>query len=216
MAFDLDEQEQLASIKDWWRRFGNALTWLLIVALVAYASWSGWNYYQRGQSRQASQLYEEQQKAVAAKDNVKVQRAAGDMEEKFSGTSYAQMSALVAAKSAFDANDAAGAKKQLQWTIDHARDSEYKAIAAVRLAGVLLDEKAYDEGLKVLSGDFPKQFAGIVSDRKGDLLAAQNKNDAARTEYQSALDHTEQKDPARQLIQLKLDAVGGATAKSAA
>ena len=216
MAYDLEEQEQLASIKAWWSKYGNLLTWVLIVALAAYAAWSGWNIYQNKQSQQASQLYDEQQRAVEAKDNAKVLRAATDMQEKFSGTAYAQMSALVSAKVAFDANDSETAKKQLQWVIDHGRDAEYKAIASIRLAGVLLDAKAYDEALKLLAGDFPAQFAGAVADRKGDILVAQDKRDDARAAYQLALDKTDQRSPGRQLIQLKLDAIGGAPAKAAA
>ena len=215
MAYDLEEQEQLASLKAWWNQYGNLLTWLLIIALAAYAGWSGWNYYQRTQAAQAGQLYEELQKAVTAKDNAKVQRAASDMAAKFGSTVYAQMAALAAAKTAFDANDLKTAKDQLQWVVDKGSD-EYKAIARIRLAGILLDEKAFDEGLKLLAGDFPQQFTGVVADRKGDILAAQGKTEDARAAYKLALDKTDEKNPARQLIQLKLDALGGAPAKAAA
>jgi predicted negative regulator of RcsB-dependent stress response len=213
MAYDLEEQEQIASIKAWWNQYGNQLTWVLIVALASYAAWTGWNTYQRNQSTQASQLYEELQKAVAAKDNAKVQRAAADIGSKFGKTAYAQMAALTAAKSAFDANDLKIAKEQLQWVINNGSSDEYKAIAKIRLAGVLLDEKAYDEGLKLLSSGIPSQFDADVADRKGDILVAQNKIADARTAYQVALDKMDQKNPGRQLIQLKLDAIGGATAK---
>lgn len=215
MAYDLEEQEQLASLKAWWNQYGNLLTWLVIIGLAAYAAWNGWNYYQRNQAAQAGQLYEELQKAVVAKDNARVQRAASDMSAKYAGTAYAQMAALAAAKSAFDANDLKTAKAQLQWVVEKGSD-EYKAIAKIRLAGILLDEKAFDEGLKLLSGDFPEQFAGAVADRKGDLLVAQSKIDEARAAYKLALEKTDEKNPGRQLIQLKLDALGGASAKAAA
>jgi predicted negative regulator of RcsB-dependent stress response len=215
MAFDLEEQEQLETLKAWWNQYGNLVTWLITIALAGYAAWSGWNWYQRNQSVQAAQLYEELQKSVAAKDAAKVQRAATDMEEKFGRTAYAEMSAMFAAKTAFDAGDLKTAKAQLQWVVDHGSDDEYKSLAKIRLAGILLDEKAYDDGLKLLSGEFPAQFAGAVADRKGDILVAQNKIADARAAYQSALDKTDKKDPARQLIELKLDAIGGA-AKAAA
>lgn len=216
MAYDLEEQEQLDSIKAWWAKFGNAVTWLVIVVLAAYAGWSGWNYYQRNQAVQASQLYEEMQKAGAAKDHARVMRVAADMQDKFSRTPYAQMTALVAAKSAVDANDLPAARVQLQWVLDHFHDPEYKAIAAIRLAGLELDAKQYDAALKALSGDFPAQFAGLVADRKGDIFFAQNKMEDARGAYKLALEKTEEKDPGRQLIQLKLDAIGGNAAKAAA
>jgi predicted negative regulator of RcsB-dependent stress response len=212
MAYDLEEQEQLATMKAWWTQYGNLVTWLLIAALAVYAGWSGWNYYQRNQSAQAGQLYDELQKSVTAKDNAKVQRAAQDMEEKFPRTAYAQMTGLTAAKSAFDANDLKTAKLQLQWVADHAADEEFKAIAKLRLAGVLLDEKAYDEGLKLMATEFPPAFASLVADRKGDLLAAQNKLPEARTSYEAAIAGMEPHNPGRQLIQLKLDAIGGAAA----
>ena len=208
MAYDLEEQEQLATLKAWWEKYGNLTSWVLIAGLAAYSGWAGWNYYNRNQSTQASALYEELQTAVLAKDNAKVLRAAGDMESKFGSTTYAPMAALVAAKSSFEANDVKSAKAQLQWAVDHGAD-EFKAIAQIRLAGVLLDEKAYDAALKALSGDVPEQFTGAVADRKGDILVAQNKVAEARAAYQAALDATDKKNPGRQLIQLKFEAIGG-------
>lgn len=216
MAYDLEEQEQMASLKAWWNQYGNLVTWTLTIALVGYAGWTFWNYHQRSQSMQATQLYNEMQNAVTAKDNVKVQRAAADMEERFARTAYAQMGALTAAKSAFDASDLKAAKAQLQWVIDKGADDEYKALAKIRLSGILLDEKAYDAGLALLSGEFPMQFATDVADRKGDLLVAQNKIAEARAAYKTALDKAEPKNPGRQLIQLKLDAIGGAISQAAA
>lgn len=217
MAYDLEEQEQIATLKAWWDKYGNLTSWVLIAGLAAYSGFTGWNYYQRTQAAQASALYDELQAAVGAKDNAKVLRAAGDMESKFGSTAYASMSALVAAKSSFEANDLKSAKAQLQWAADHGGD-EFKAVAKVRLAGLLLDEKAYDEALKVLAGEVAPQFAGSVADRKGDILVAQNKLVEARAAYQAALDATDKKNPGRQLIQLKFEAIGGSVpaAKDAA
>ncbi|MBB3118818.1 MULTISPECIES: tetratricopeptide repeat protein [Telluria group] len=207
MAYDLEEQEQLASLKAWWAKYGNLTSWVVIAGLAAFSGWNGWNYYQRNQAAQASTLYDEMQTSVG-KDNAKVQRAAGDIQSRFGATAYAQMSALVAAKSAFDANDMKAAKAQLQWVIEKGNE-EYKAVAKLRLAGVLLDEKAYDEALKVLAGDSSPQFSGAVADRKGDILVAQNKLVEARAAYKAALDATDKKNPGRQLIELKLEAIGG-------
>jgi predicted negative regulator of RcsB-dependent stress response len=215
MAYDHEEQEQLATLKAWWKQYGNLVTWVLIIALAAYAGWAGWTSYQNKQVAQAGVLYGELQNAVNANDKEKVQRIAADMQSKFDGTAYAQMTALVAARYAYETKDAATAKSQLQWVIDHGKDEAYKAVAKVRLAGILLDEKAYDEGLKLLSGNFPEQFVAMVDDRKGDILVAQNKLEEARTAYRSALEKTEEKSPGRQLIQIKLDAIGGAAAKTA-
>jgi predicted negative regulator of RcsB-dependent stress response len=213
MAYDHEEQEQLATLKAWWDKNGNLVTWLLTVALVAFAGWKGWNYWQRTQAAKAAVLYEEVVKAADAKDMSKVVRISADIKDKFSATAYAEMASLAVAKAAFDASDLKTAKAQLSWVAENGKNEEFRAIARIRLAGVLLDEKAYDEGLKALSAEFPEQFAAQVADRKGDLPFAMNKIDDARIAYQAALDKTEVKNPGRQLIQLKLDALGAAPTK---
>jgi predicted negative regulator of RcsB-dependent stress response len=208
MAYDLEEQEQIANFKAFWNRFGNLISWVLIIALASYAGWNFWQSHQRTQTAEASGLYDELVNSAQANDNAKVQRIAADVESKFGSTAYAQMGALAAAKSAFDANDLKTAKAQLQWTIDHGNE-EYKSVARLRMSGLLLDEKAYDQALALLNGDFLPQFAAEVQDRKGDVLVAQNKIAEARTAYQAALDKMDKKHPGRQITQIKLDAIGG-------
>jgi predicted negative regulator of RcsB-dependent stress response len=215
MAYDLEEQEQLATLKDFWKKYGNLITWVLIIALGAYAAYNFWNYHQRKQAAEASNLYEQQRAAIESGDKAKVARITSDIQSKYDGTVYAPMAALAAAKSAFDANDLKAAKAHLQWVIDHGND-EYKSVATLRMSGVLLDEKQFDAALKLLDGDILPQFKGEVSDRKGDVLVAQNKIAEARAAYQAALDAMGQANPGRQLVQLKLDAIGGAPAKAAA
>jgi predicted negative regulator of RcsB-dependent stress response len=213
MAYDLEEQEQLADLKAFWNKYGNVVTWVLIIALGSYAGYNFWKSHQRSQAADASALYEELQKSLADKDNVKVQRIAGDVQSKFGGTAYGQMAALAAAKGAFDANDMKTVKTQLNWVIEHGTD-EYKAIAKLRLAGVLLDEKAYDEGLKLLGTEFAPQFAASVADRKGDILVAQNKLVEARAAYVAALAAMDKKNPGRQLVVVKLESIGGSVAET--
>jgi predicted negative regulator of RcsB-dependent stress response len=118
------------------------------------------------------------------------------------------MSALAAAKTAFEANDLKTAKTQLQWVIDNGND-EYKSVAQLRLAGVLLDEKNFDGALKLLDGKFLPQFAAEVADRKGDVLVAQNKIADARAAYVAALAAMGPKHPGSQLVRIKLEAIGG-------
>lgn len=210
MAYDLEEQEQLENIKAWWRQYGNFLTWLLIACLLAFAGWNGWQYWQRKQAGEAAVLYEQVLKAAEARDVERIKRAAGDLEQKFGRTAYGPMSALVAAKVLYEAGDLVATKAQLQWAIDHG-DGEYAHLARIRLAGVLLDEKAYDQGLALLKDEPPAAFVALYADRRGDLLAAQDKRDEARTAYRQALDKLSANDVAmRQIIQFKLDALGAA------
>ncbi len=208
MAYDLEEQEQIASFKAFWSKYGNLITWVLIIALGSFAAYNFYNQHVRKQSVEASALYDELTDAVTANDNAKAQRIASDIQDKFKRTAYAQMSALGAAKTAFEANDLKTAKTQLQYVVDNG-DDEYQSVARLRLAGVLLDEKDYDGAMKLLDGKFLPQFAAEVQDRKGDVLVAQNKIADARNAYVAALAAMGPKHPGSQLVRIKLEAIGG-------
>lgn len=208
MAYDLEEQEQIATFKAFWSKYGNLITWVLIIALGSFAAYNFWNQHQRKSSVEASALYDTLTEAVIANDNAKAQRIAADIQDKFKRTAYAQMSALAAAKAAFEANDLKTAKAHLQWVVDNGND-EYQSVAKLRLAGVLLDEKNYDGAMKLLNEKFLPQFAAEVQDRKGDVLVAQNKIADARNAYVAALAAMGPKHPGSQLVRIKLEAIGG-------
>lgn len=212
MAYDLEEQEKLAALKAWWKQYGNFLIWLVIAVLAAYTAWTVWGNYQRKQALQASQLYYEMQNAVQSNDNERAQRIAVDMQEKFGSTAYAAMTNLIAARLAVDFKEADMAKARLQWVADHGKEAGYKAIARIRLAEILLDEKQYEAAQSALAAEFPEAFSSMAKDRLGDVYYAQGKLDEARKSYQAALLAAAPDDPGKALIQLKLDDLGGNTA----
>ena len=211
MAYDLEEQEKLDSIKAGWQKHGGWMTSVLLVAMLALSGWNGWNWWQRKQAADAALLYEQVQKAVETRDAKRIKRSAADMQDKYGKTAYGEMTALVAARALHDAGDLAAAKSHLKWAVEHAKREEYRVLARVRLAALLLDEKAYDEGLALLKDKPPAAFAGLVADRRGDLYAAQGKATEARAAYREALGAAgKDRGTAYQLIQFKLDALGGA------
>lgn len=205
-----DEQESIESFKAWWGQWGNATTWVVLIVLLALAAWNGWTFWQRRQAAEAAVLYDQVQQAANSSDKAMLTRVASDMEDRFGGTAYAQMTALGVAKALYMTGDTAGAKAQLQWAADHAKDDEFRQVAKLRLASLLLDEKAYDQGLALIPQPDSGPFKGIVADGRGDLLAAAGKRDDARAAYKLALDSLPKSDASeRQLIQFKLDALGG-------
>lgn len=209
MAYDHEEQEQVELLKAWWNKNGNIVIWIAVVALLAFSGWTAFNSYQQKQSLAASALYDEVQRAASLKDNGKVQAAAAAVVEKYAGSSYASLASFVAAKSAFEAGDLKTAKSQLGWVVEKSKSSELKSIARLRLSSIALDEKNFEEGYKLLAGEFPKDFEGDVLDHKADLLVGQDKINDARVAYKSALDKMPEKHAGRQLVQIKLDALGG-------
>jgi predicted negative regulator of RcsB-dependent stress response len=209
MAYDLDEQEKVEALKDWWKRNGNSVVWGLALAAAAAAGIQGWRYYQKTQLQQAAVIYEAVQESLQAKDTKKVREAAGQVMEKYPSTPYAARAALLAASANYQAGDAKSAKAQLQWTIDHAKEDAVRDEARLNLAGILLDEKNYAEALKLLETPISPAFAGLYADLRGDVLQGQGKVADARAAYKAALEKLDQKSGYRQLVQMKLDALGG-------
>lgn len=210
MAYDLEEQEQLAVIKDWWKQYGNLVVLALVVAALTTATFYGWRYYRNQQSLAAVTLYQQLGQAESLNDAKRVRDIATQIIDKYASTPYASMAELAGARASFGAGDLAAAKTQLQWVIDHARDDEMRDVARLRLAGVLLDEKNYTEALKLTEVKPVDTFSALYADMKGDILVAQGKPAEARSAYKQALDKSGLESQYRTLIQLKLDALGDA------
>lgn len=210
MAYDLEEQEQLATIKSWWAQYGRLVIVTVVAALLVVGGIRGWYYYRNSQATSAAALFEQLQRAERASDHKKVRDIATQIVDQYAATPYATRAALAAAKSDFDTGDLASAKTRLQWVIANAQEEEARDVARLRLARVFFDEKNAAEALKLLETKPTDTFAGLYADFKGDVLAAQGKRQEARTAYQLALDKSDASSPLRQIIQLKLDALGDA------
>jgi predicted negative regulator of RcsB-dependent stress response len=206
---DLEEQEQLDRLKHFWRRFGNLISWTLIVVFGAIAAYNGWNWWQNRQAAQASALHAEVERAAQSGDVARVQRAFGDIRDQFGSTTYAQQAGLLAAQVLADQRKADEAKAALRWVIDKASDEGYQAVARLRLSGLLADAQAYDEALALLSAKVPTPFEGLMADRRGDILLLQGKKAQARDEFQKALTGLDERAEYRRIVEVKLASLGG-------
>lgn len=217
-VYDLEEQEQLDELKTWWKQYGNLVTGVVVVVAVGVVGWQGWSWWQRDQAAQAAAVYAVVERAAGEHDARKAREATGELIDKFSGTTYAGMAVLVSSRLYVEAGDLKTAKLHLGWTVDHARDDETRDLARLRLAAVLLEEKAYDEALKQLASAPAGPFAPRYAELKGDILVAHGKQDEAKSAYQQALSKLDemQKSPGadqsrsqyHDLVQVKLEAIG--------
>ena len=207
---DLQEQEQLDALKAFWNKYGNLITWLLVLVLGAFAAWNGWNYWQREQGQKAGGMFEELERAALAGDADKTGRVFADLKANFPRTAFTEQGGLLAAKVQFEKGQADAAKASLTWVADNAREEEIKTAARLRLAAVLTEGKLYDEALKALAGATAPGFEALVADRRGDVLAIQGKKDEARAAYQAAYTAMGEKIDYRRLIEAKLIALGAA------
>ena len=213
---DLEEQEQLDQLKAFWNQYGNLISGLLIAAAAAYLAWFGWNWYQRDQGIKAGSMYDEFDKALQAADAERTGRIFADMKERFPRAAYTGQAGLAAAKLAGEKGQADAARADLAWVAESGSEPEYRSIARLRLAGLLLDEKKFDEALKQLDAVDGSEFAALAADRRGDVLMAQGKGDDAKAAYQKAWTAMDAKVDYRRVVEAKLNVLGVNPAASGA
>jgi predicted negative regulator of RcsB-dependent stress response len=212
---DLEEQEQLDQIKHFWNTWGTLISSVLIVVAGSLAAWNGYQYWQNRQAVQAAALLDAVEGAVQSRDQTRMEQAFSDLKAKYSGTTQAAQAGLALAKHLADAGNAAGAKDALAWVSEKTSDGGLKALAKLRLAGILMNEKSYDEALKLVSGGFPPEFEAVYADRKGDILVLQDKRQEAVAEYMRAYKAFEEGVEYRRLVEIKLNALGASAQNTA-
>ncbi|MEI6732886.1 MAG: tetratricopeptide repeat protein [Comamonadaceae bacterium] len=205
---DLEEQEQLDQLKHFWKQYGNAISWALIVVLGAFASWNFYQYWQRSQATQAAAMFDEVERVLKSADQAKIDRVFGDIKSKFGSTTYAQQAGLLVAKQYYSVGNAQGARTALTWVAENASDPGYQALAKLRLAAVLIDSKSFDDALKQLDGNFPANFEALVADRRGDILILQGKKAEALVQYRKAYRSFDESTEYRRLVEVKLNSLG--------
>ena len=182
-----------------------------IQPLACFAGWRAWNWYQDSHAQDAAAEYAGLVSSAEAGKVEQVRERYQAIQKGFSGTAYAGMAGLRAAEAYAKAGDAAAATAALQDVMKSTGEPGFRPIAAVRLAGLQLDQKQYDEALKTLdagnTGPVEGEMAGNVADRRGDILMAQGKTAEARAAWEAALKALPRQASLRQFVQFKLDAV---------
>lgn len=210
MALDLEEQEQVAELKAWWKQHGNLIVGTVVAAALAFSAWQGWRWYQNSQAAQAAGYYEAVAKAAQAGDAKALRDATGTLIESYPRTLYAAMGALVAARFHFDRNDPKSAKTQLEWVVERSPSDDFRDIARLRLASILIDEKAYDDALRQLDAKHGAAYESQFAAMKGDALVAKNQRAEAKAAYQLAIEKsTNEQSQFRESVRMRLESLGG-------
>jgi predicted negative regulator of RcsB-dependent stress response len=80
----------------------------------------------------------------------------------------------------------------------------------LRLAGLNLDAKKFDDALKELDAAKAPGFEALAADRRGDVLLAQGKQSEAAASYKSAWSAMAESVDYRRVVEAKLTSLGAA------
>ncbi|WP_374662017.1 YfgM family protein [Inhella sp.] len=203
-ALDLQEQEQLDNLKAFWAKWGNLITTLATVVLLAFAGWNAWNWYQREQGLKASVMYEAIEQAIEAKQLDKAAPLMAEMQKQFAAMPYTTQATLVLAQ----ASSAEKAQPLLEWAAAQGKPQDLRDLAQLRLAGLHLEAKRAAEAEKALAAIQSPAFEALVADRRGDLALLAKDSAKARDQYSKAYLGLDAELPYRRLVEAKLMSVG--------
>lgn len=194
------DDEQLESLKSWWKTNGLSVITGIVIGLAIVLGWQYWSSRQASQAEQAAQHYMALLQAVQRSDPDQTRQQFRVLRDDFADSAYAVLAALQLARLDVENNDKAAALEHLQWALDHTGQEEIKAIARLRLARVLLAEGRHADAEAQL--DRIQGFTAEVEELRGDLYLARNEPDKARLAYQTALTAA---GSGGALLQIKLD-----------
>ncbi|QKJ65348.1 tetratricopeptide repeat protein [Deefgea piscis] len=205
-AFDLQEQEQIATMKDWWQNWGKWLALGLAAFLISFSAWKGWQGWQKQQIAKAAEVYAQIENNLT--DDGKFKAGVLLLKNDYSKTPYAPRAALIAAKLDYLKGDAAASRAELTWVIDHSQEAALRDTARLRLASILAEEKKYSEALALLKTPEEEGFSPLYAELRGDIFQMQGQIAPAADAYRQAIAKLPKDAPNLKLVEIKLDVLG--------
>lgn len=202
------EEQQIESLRGWWKENGTSVVLGIILGLGAIFGWRAWQAHRIALAESASSLYQE----MIAKAHESNAKAAGDtgsrIIEEYPGTGYAVFAALMLARFSVDSGDLDSAAAHLDWAADHNSDPSLGREIRLRSARVRFAQDRYDDALALLDDGDGGEFAGSYDHLRGDIEFRRGNVEAARSAYERALAGARSRGVDAAILESKLDNLG--------
>ena len=191
MAYDLEEQEQIAQLKAFWQQWGKLIVGIVLIGVLAFTGYKGYEWYQKRQVAQAQAAFSAFNSTLAKKEDATAQL--NGLQNNFAKTNYASLASLQMAATLAGEGKFEQAQAPLQWVLQHGQ-LENQGAARLHLADVLVQLNKKDEALKVL--DTPvAHFDAAFANNKADIYLMGQDAGKAREVVQNALDNAKKATP---------------------
>ncbi|HNP37265.1 MAG TPA: tetratricopeptide repeat protein [Woeseiaceae bacterium] len=202
----LSEKEQIEKLRGWWSSYGAYVVAGIVLGALALF---GINYFQSSNTEaelEASALYDELSDDVVDGDLDAAEVVTDQLRSNHADSAYTAQAMLALARLYMDQNRDQDAADQLRALLASPAIPEFKDVARLRLAKLLLYQNKADEVLTLLEG-VPDDgaFAARFAEAKADAYVALDRPDEARSAYERALSEPSQQATINQaFVQLKL------------
>ena len=183
----MTEEEQLESIKKWWKHYGNLVTIFISLVLFCFAGYRYWNWHQDKLTQQASTAYEQMMVAFSNQNIKSVRSYANELIKDYNNSIYADVAHMTLAKMYVTKNKLDLAKSELQFVAAKSRMPALKQIAKIRIARILAGEKSYSNALNELASIEDSTYLPVINELKGDIYGATGQYQNAIAAYRLAI-----------------------------
>lgn len=207
-SLNQQEQESVAAFADFWKRWGLLITSFILAVLIGVAAWSGYGWYKNNQATQAANLYTQVLKDAQQPQTDKLTTSFNALKTQYPNTTQAQQAALLVGRILYEKGKLNDSQAALTFAASNSSNLNLQSAARIQLAGILIEQKKYDDAIAQLNSNILASYSALAADRKGDAYALQNKNKEAISAYTKAYQAMPEDQPYRQLISLKLARLG--------
>ncbi len=200
--------EELEKLKSWWKSYGNSVIAGIVLGVMLLGGITYWKQYKAERATQASMLYDTLIASATQNNAVAMGDAGTKLISDYSATAYAGKAALILARLSYDFADVEGARKHLQWAVDHATETTTRQVARLRLARILIEQNALDQALVLANVSDTGGFASEYQELRGDIFLAQGKKAEAGSAYGKALEGLTKGSAYERVLKMKLDDLG--------
>ena len=179
------EEQQVEAIKKFWQQNGISI---LVGIFAGLGGVYGYNYYQDSQiaaQELESVAYNEALEGLSANNTAALETFVADNQT----SGYAELGALMLAKTFVEAEQLDKAAEQLTWLVSDTEKEEVKALANYRLARIYVAQAKLEQALALTNQSYPESFKAQISELQGDIYLAQGNAAKARESYQAAADN---------------------------
>ncbi len=188
MSIYMTETEQLEAIKAWWQRHQHIIGIVFLVVLVSVSAYRYWNWHSEKLTRQASEIYERLMVASSTKNTKNIEAYANALMKEYPKTVYADAAELVLATHWVSQEKWGAARNALEHVAFHATMPALQHMARIRLARILIEEKAFDKALSYLEHMNSSIYKPLIDELKGDVYVAMGRYQEADVVYREARD----------------------------
>jgi len=205
----LSEREQVDKIREFFKENGAWMLFTLAAVTFGFSGWKWWQRHQDAQGQAAGARYQQVLDALSRDDRGAADKIMQGLRADYGKSPYADQGDLALARANVEAGHLADAEQHLTTVMNTSHDDELRLIARLRLARVQLEAGNPKDTLKTLSGTEPKSFAPAYAQVRGDALLATGDRTGALAAYREALASPVQGIVDQQVVQLKIDDLGG-------